>query len=60
MSHAMDDCAFVPVSIHDALAKRGTSGWVDWEGIPPSASRMAEIRDDIAVVDLFQLNTWKT
>jgi WD40 repeat protein len=42
ISYAREDVDFV-LRLHDALAERGRSVWVDWESIPPSAEWWAEV-----------------
>ena len=46
ISYAREDVEFVR-RLHEALANRDRECWVDWEGIPPSAEWMAEIRTAI-------------
>jgi WD40 repeat protein len=52
ISYARDDQPFVR-RLHDALVARGQQPWVDWEGIPPTAEWMAEIRKAIERADSF-------
>ena len=39
--------------LHDALEAAGRESWVDWEGIPPTAEWMEEIRQAIEAADTF-------
>ncbi|HEV8690305.1 MAG TPA: toll/interleukin-1 receptor domain-containing protein, partial [Ideonella sp.] len=50
VSYAREDQPFVR-RLHEALASQGRDAWVDWEGIPPSAEWMAEIRRAIDGAD---------
>src|SRR5947209_5692214 len=52
ISYAREDQDFVR-RLHRALSRRGKEGWVDWEGIPPTAAWMAEIRSAIGGADAF-------
>jgi hypothetical protein len=46
ISYAREDIEFVR-RLHEALANQGRDTWVDWEGIPPRAEWLAEIRTAI-------------
>ncbi len=50
ISYAREDKAFVR-RLHDALAARKLDAWVDWEGIPPTADFLQEIRAAIEASD---------
>ena len=52
ISYSRKDREFVQ-RLHAALAARGKSGWVDWEGIPPSAAWLEEIHAAIDAVQAF-------
>jgi hypothetical protein len=52
ISYAREDQAVVR-RLHGALHEFGHEAWVDWEGIPPSAVWMAEIRKAIEAADAF-------
>src|SRR3954454_19886471 len=39
--------------LHEALVAAGREGWVDWEGIPPSAKWMDEVRAAIDAAQAF-------
>jgi len=52
ISYAREDQAFVR-RVFDALAEFGRETWVDWEGIPPSAVWMAEVRKAIEAGEAF-------
>ena len=46
VSYSRRDDAFVR-QLHERILARGRETWVDWEGIPPSADWMREIREAI-------------
>src|SRR5262245_60784674 len=46
ISYSRRDGAFVR-QLHDRILARGRETWVDWEGIPPSADWMRQIREAI-------------
>jgi len=50
LSYSRRDQDFVR-RLHDALAARDYEVWVDWEGIPPSAEWLQEIRGGIDTAD---------
>jgi WD40 repeat protein len=52
ISYSRADRDFVG-RLSEAMAARGRSLWVDWEGIPPTAEWMAEIREAIDAADTF-------
>jgi WD40 repeat protein len=52
ISYSRKDRAFV-VRLHAALTARGKTGWVDWEGIPPSAAWREEIHAAIDAAQAF-------
>ena len=52
ISYAREDQAFVR-RVFDALKEFGRETWVDWEGIPPSAVWMAEVRKAIESGEAF-------
>lgn len=52
ISYAREDQAFVR-RLHAALHDAGREAWVDWEGIPPTAEWMAEVRQAIVGADGF-------
>jgi WD40 repeat protein len=39
--------------LHGALADAGREAWVDWQGIPPTAEWMAEVRAAVDAADAF-------
>ena len=39
--------------LHAALAEAGREAWVDWQGIPPTAEWMAEVRAAVDAADAF-------
>ena len=52
ISYAREDKAFV-VRLDKALEAAGSTAWVDWQDIPPSARWMDEIRRAIVAADAF-------
>ena len=52
ISYAREDKAFV-VRLERALHDAGSTAWVDWQDIPPSARWMDEIRRAIVAADAF-------
>jgi hypothetical protein len=52
ISYAREDQDFVR-SLHNALAEQGRNSWVDWQGIPPTAEWMAEVKAAIEAADSF-------
>ena len=52
ISYSRRDKAFVQ-RLHEALKARGREAWVDWEGIPPTAEWMQEIRSAIDSAQAF-------
>jgi len=50
ISYARGDAAFVR-RLHEALAAEDRDSWVDWQGIPPTAEWMSEIRRAIDAAD---------
>jgi len=52
LSYSPKDGEFVR-KLHDALEAAGRESWVDWEGIPPTAEWMEEIRQAIEAADTF-------
>ena len=52
ISYAREDIDFVR-RLHDALAERGRSAWVDWKEIPPVDKWLAKIRAAIDAADAF-------
>jgi WD40 repeat protein len=52
ISYAREDQAFVR-RVFDALKEFGRETWVDWDGIPPSAVWMAEVRKAIETGEAF-------
>ena len=52
ISYSRRDQAFVR-RLHAALETAGRAAWVDWEGIPPSAKWMDEVRSAIDAADAF-------
>jgi WD40 repeat protein len=52
ISYARADQPFVR-TLNAALAARQREAWVDWDGIPPTAEWLAEIRAAIAAADAF-------
>src|SRR5262245_49054221 len=52
VSYSRKDQAFVR-RLHEALVADGREVWVDWEGIPPSAKWMDEVRAAVDGADLF-------
>lgn len=52
ISYAREDADFVH-RLHGELQARGRESWVDFEGIPPSAEWLAEIRAAIDAADSF-------
>jgi WD40 repeat protein len=52
ISYSRKDREFV-VRLHAALMARGKTGWVDWEGIPPSAAWLEEIHAAIDAAQAF-------
>jgi len=52
ISYAREDAEFVR-RLHESLANQGRDIWVDWEGIPPRAEWLAEIRAAIDSAESF-------
>ncbi|MEO8425317.1 MAG: TIR domain-containing protein, partial [Actinomycetota bacterium] len=52
ISYAREDQTFVR-RLYEALGDSGHETWVDWEGIPPSAVWMAEVRTAIESAESF-------
>ena len=52
ISYAREDVEFVR-RLHEALENHDREIWVDWEGIPPRAEWLAEIRDAIDSAESF-------
>lgn len=52
ISYSRKDQGFVR-RLHEALVAAGRDTWVDWEGIPPSARWMDEVRGAIDAADAF-------
>ena len=52
ISYARKDLDFVK-GLHASLEARGKSAWVDWEGIPPSAEWLDEIKGAIEEAEAF-------
>ena len=52
ISYSRKDREFVQ-RLHAVLAARGKTGWVDWEGIPPSAEWLEEIHASIDAAQAF-------
>ena len=52
ISYAREQKPFVE-RLHAALVEQGHDTWVDWEGIPPTAEWMQEIKSAIEAADTF-------
>ena len=52
ITYARKDLDFVK-GLHASLEARGKSAWVDWEGIPPSAEWLGEIKGAIEETEAF-------
>ncbi|MEN8259440.1 MAG: TIR domain-containing protein [Pseudomonadota bacterium] len=52
ISYAREDIAFVR-RLHQALEDQGRKCWVDWEGIPPTAEWITEIKAGIDSAEAF-------